>query len=112
MGFKIKTVKELFVYSDKISGMSISYSDPVKMQHRFTGGEKFKVIGSNLHVNLNCNNYNRSRARERNSKPEVKIGNKKVCLHTKVTFYCPHLNIFLFIFAFLTFLFWRAKIFL
>ena len=68
MGFKIKVVRKLLVNNDKISRMSIGFSDPVKMQDKFTGGEKVKVIGNNLHGNLNCNNYNRSRARERNSK--------------------------------------------
>ena len=60
MRFKIKTVRELLVYNNKISRMSIGFSDPVKMEDKFTGGEKFKVIGKNWHGNLNCNNYNRS----------------------------------------------------
>lgn len=80
--------------------MSMGFCDPVKMEDKFIGGEKLKVIRKNLHGNLNCNNYNRSRARERNSKPGAKIGNEgNDHLHTNVTFYCPHLNQILFFFC-------------
>lgn len=94
----------------------MGFCEPVKMEDKFIGGEKLKVIRKNLHGNLNCNNYNRSRARERNSKPGAKIGNEgNDRLHTNVTFYCPHLNKIksnTFFFAFLIFLFWKAYIFL
>lgn len=84
----------------------MGFCDPVKMEDKFIGGEKLKVIRKNLHGNLNCNNYNRSRARERNSKPGAKIGNEgNDRLHTNVTFYCPHLNQILFFLPFLYFYF-------
>lgn len=58
--------------------------------------------------NLNCNNYNRSKAGERNSKPGAKIGKEENDpLNTNEKFYCPHL-IFL---PFLRFYFRKQRYF-
>lgn len=93
---------------DKISRISMGYSNRVKMENKFIGAEKLKVIGKNLHGNLNCNNYNRSKAGERNRKPGAKIGKEENDpLNTNEKFYCPHL-IFL---PFLRFYFRKQRYF-